>query len=174
MAWKVAMARMRISRVGRSNSGFTLIELMVALLLLGLAATLVATRIGAGTGAVRLRAARVTLEQALRLARHEARVKHAPRWLVFEVGTGRYAVMRNAEPPVWRSLGAVEITAVRIGSGSSAAPQIKVGATGASPPWAIELRAGGQTLALWNDGVTDTLRTGTGPGRDAVRIGITP
>lgn len=171
MAWKVAMARMRTSRAGRSNSGFTLIELMVALLLLGLAATLVATRIGAGTAAARLRAAHVTLERALRLARHEARVKHAPRWLVFEVGAGRYAVTRNAEPLVWRSLGAVEVISVRIGSDPPAAPQIRVGATGASPPWAIELRAGGQTLALWNDGVTDTLRTGAGR---LDRIGVGP
>ncbi|MCA9243878.1 MAG: prepilin-type N-terminal cleavage/methylation domain-containing protein [Phycisphaerales bacterium] len=148
------MARTRTLPVGSSNSGFTLLELLVALTLLAIAATLIAPRLAGSTASARLRGAAVTLEQALRQARFEARTTHAARWLMLE--PQRFAIGRGQAAVNWRPIGNVEIVGARVGGARVGA--IRLAPSGASAPWAIELRTEGQTRVLWNDGVTAELR----------------
>jgi type II secretion system protein H len=169
-----------------ARRAFTLIELLVVVTLLGLAAALVTLRLGGSTDQAQLRAATVEIEQALRLARHRARTRHQPVWLLFRPGTGHYRIVLRPTQDVaharWRTLDGVTITRIaacdlvdRVGSTGNAPLSrdgvfaLRVTPTGAMLPWALEIRAAAARRVLWTDGVTGRMSHEDGVGLEAYR-----
>jgi type II secretion system protein H len=149
-----------------TNGAFTLVELLVVVVLVGIAASVVTLQLHGSTDRARLRAATIQLEQALRLARHRAMTRHETVWLVFEVGGGRYRLVFARQEQdttgVWHTLDSVSIkrAAVR----GEAAPStrqdefaIRVTPTGASLPWALELWTRSARRVVWTDGISGRL-----------------
>jgi prepilin-type N-terminal cleavage/methylation domain-containing protein len=171
----------RTGRAFTQRRALTLIELMVVLVLLGLAATVVTVELQGTTQGGRLRSATVQIEQVLRLARHLTARSHRPTWLEFERGSGRYRVLfgsrTGSQPGNWHLLQGVVI----VGGGFPKAPgaesaagqpghddafTIRIGSGGSTLPFALELQAGAARRLLWTDGVTGRVRF-----RDGVRLG---
>jgi len=147
-------------------------ELLIVVVLLGLAATTVAVELDSTTDTARLRAATTELEQTLRLARHQAGKTHRPSWLQLELGTGHYRLVLAAQKQThdfpWHTLEGVTVARAAIGRRSAEAPTptptnretiftIRVSPTGATLPWAVGLHAGGAKRVVWSDGITGRL-----------------
>jgi type II secretion system protein H len=75
---------------GHARSGFTLLELTVVLLILGLAAALIAPRLSGSFGRVRLKAATRDLAALCRFARAQAITGHAVLEVVVDRQTNQY------------------------------------------------------------------------------------
>jgi type II secretory pathway pseudopilin PulG len=173
-----------LRRTGRAFTqrwALTLIELMVVLVLLGVAATVVTVELLGTTQGGRLHSATVQIEQVLRLARHQTARSHRPTWLKFERGSRRYRVLfssrTGSQPGNWHVLQGVVIAGggfPKVPAAESAADQpdqdhaftVRIGSGGSSLPFALELQAGAARRVLWTDGVTGQVRF-----RDGVHLG---
>lgn len=149
----------------RSHRALTLVELLVVVLLLGVAASVVGVSWRGSTDAARLRAATIELEQAVRTVSRHARLHRQPATLALALGTGRYRLeWSTAADPGWRTLRGVTLE-----SPDSAAPpagavqRIRIGAAGAALPWKIALRAGQQRRVVVSDGIRARLSTMDSP-----------
>lgn len=145
------------------QAAFTLVELLVVVTLVGLAAAGVTLSLRGTTEPACLRAATLQIEQTWRLARHRAATRHVPVWVQFQSGGGRYRLVWSEETtgvgPAWKTLDGVTI--VRGTVLSSATPRereglltLRITPSGASLPWALELSAGQARRVLWTDGAT--------------------
>lgn len=141
-------------------------ELLVVAVLVALSATIVTVHLGGATRSARLRSATVEIEQALRLARHRARTRHEPVWLEFQVGSGRYRLVfaehRGTADSVWRALAGVTVERASTGTAQQLTLPgerlaIRLTPTGATLPWALELRVRSARRVVWTDGVTGRL-----------------
>ncbi len=150
----------------RLRSAFTLVELLIVIVLVGLAASIVTVQMHGSTDRARLRAATLRIEQSLRLVRHRAMTHHEPVWLVFQLGRSRcrlaFAEQPQGEPSVWHTLDGVIIkrAAVRRQGASSSKQEeftIRITPTGASLPWALELWASSARRVVWTDGISGRL-----------------
>ncbi|MEW6252157.1 MAG: prepilin-type N-terminal cleavage/methylation domain-containing protein [Planctomycetota bacterium] len=140
--------------------GLTLVELLVAVLLLGAAAGGVALGVRGTTDPARLRSATLELEQALRLGRQWTARRHAPAWVQMERGTGRYRLVTDAAG-AWHVLPEVSFTqAGPLNTEPASGPLcvLRIAPTGATLPWAAELRCGTRRRIVWSDGITGQLR----------------
>lgn len=134
----------------------TLIELMVVIVLLGLLAGLVSVRLDSATDAAQLRAATLTLENALREARQLAAARHAPALLRIERAPPRVRVECGARAGGWTPLAPCRIAAyARLGDSpsSDATFTARVLTSGFCAPWAIELQRGRRTRVVWTQAV---------------------
>jgi len=77
-------------RVWRVARGFTLIEMLVVVALIALAATVVSVSVGSGLAGARVKAASRDLVAALRYTRGQAIVKHEQKTLSIDVEQRRY------------------------------------------------------------------------------------
>lgn len=77
-------------RVWRVARGFTLIEMLVVVALIALAATVVSVSVGSGLAGARVKAASRDLVAALRYTRGQAIVKHEQKTLSIDVEKRRY------------------------------------------------------------------------------------
>ncbi len=147
----------------RPRAGFTLLELMVVVLLVGLAATLVGVRAAGATGATRLHSAAQLLQtgwqDAARLAIHRRRP------LLFEVNldTSGYRIRDDARAnPPWRALPGARPVQVRVAETESAlsagVARLRLTPSGTALPWALELVAGSQRQVRYCDGITGAWR----------------
>ena len=145
----------------------TLIELLVALVLIGMAATIVTINLQGSTDKARLRAATLEIEQTLRLARHTAQRHHQPVWLIFEPERSRYRLEflepTNAESSAWRALDGLRIQRVAYAAtepalaGSTNPFVVRITPSGVTLPWALELWGRDSRRVVWSDGVSPTL-----------------
>jgi len=145
---------------------FTLVETLAVLVLLGIAATLVLLRLPGSDDGPRLRAAAQTLEQTFQLVRNQARTRRQTMMLELEPGTNRYRWLEPSgicERTPWRQLDGVDIDAARSVSGApvrgAAVFTIRIGPTGACPPWAARLRRGAAGRLIWCEGITGVVHT---------------
>jgi len=148
------------------RKAFTLLELMVVVVLVGLAATIVAVQLRGASDQARLRAAALTIGQNLRLARYRAMTRHAPTWLAFRIGSDRmrlvFASNDEHASGAWHSLDGVTIARAtlrggRPRTGAEDAFAVRLTPSGASLPWALELRLGSHARVVWSDGVSGRL-----------------
>jgi general secretion pathway protein H len=160
------------------QSGFTLLELLVVVVLLGLAASTLGLRLNGTTARARLRAATVRIEQAQRLARHRATTRRQSVWLVFQPGSGRFRMAAGAqsdeERSVWQTLDHVTVVRAALrdqpsGASSVESFVVRITPSGASLPWALELRSATARRVVWSDGVTGRVRHADDIGLDALR-----
>lgn len=146
------------------SRAFTLLELMVVVVLLGLAAAIVTVRLDGMSNSSRLNGAALRIEQSLRLTCMRAQSGHEPAWMAFAVGSDRYRLGGAADQSapqsrqgVWHAVGGVVIAAGQLGD-QRAAPirtgefVVQVTPSGATLPWALELSAGPSRCVAWTDG----------------------
>jgi len=167
---------------GRSSAApraFTLLELLVVVALLGLAAAALTVQLSGLTERARLRAAALDIEQTLRLARHQAAKTRQPVWLQFTRGTGRYRlVWAGAMAPTpggWRVLEHVTLAGAEVPGTSPAAAglrpvqrdetfTLRLSPSGTTLPFALELHAGQLRRVVWTDGISGHLAYRDGVG----------
>lgn len=151
---------------------FTLLELMVVVVLLGLAATIVTFGLAGTTEPARLRAATLELEQTLRLARYRAQTRHQVTGIVFQPGSARYRLQEvraaDADDAPWRALDAVTIVAGLHPGGAvtraGAEFAVRLTPAGVGLPWALELQAGRLRRVIWSRGIGGELAVQDGIG----------
>lgn len=158
----------------RAARGFTLLELLVVLVILGIVAAGVGVQARGTTSGVSLRAATLQIEQALRLARFRARTARVPVWLVFTRGPGKYRVDSGQQRGPWHALERVSIErgamrGARGPAGSENTFAVRITYTGASLPWALEIRSAEARRVVWTDGITGRIAFADGAGLDAFR-----
>lgn len=146
------------------RSGFTLLELLIVVGLIGIAATTLALQLAGRTSAARLRAAELELEQTLRLAHQQARARHAPVRLELRLASGQYRLVLAGDddqsPALsWRAFDGVTIQRAAYDAQPIAWQRegtfaLRVMPNGASLPLAMILQAGDQQRTIWIDGVT--------------------
>jgi general secretion pathway protein H len=145
---------------GWSSRGLTLVELLVVLALLGLAATSVALKLGPTTRAARLRSATLQIEQLLRLARHQAVATHQRVDVQFECGGQRFRVVDGRQVGPWHVLDGVTVSGARLAEramqpGLLAVPVVPGGVV---VPFALELQAGAALRVVWNTALPGRLQ----------------
>ncbi len=156
----------------RAADAFTLVEVLIATILIGLAATLLSASLLSATDTARLHGAQVDLESALRSARYWSRLHHAHTWLEIDRRGQRWRWVRtraNGAPNDWHILRGVQIERVALDatpqsdgrSAESASKDrliLRIGPSGVALPWRVELRAGARLLKLQHDGLSDSLQ----------------
>jgi prepilin-type N-terminal cleavage/methylation domain-containing protein len=145
--------------------GLTLVELLVVLVLVGLAASTVSVQLLGTTTEARLHAAQTRVDQAFRLARSQAALRHRPVWVCFELGGSRIGVSNNPESVPWQSLDSVTIVRGAFAEepvSSSDLLRVRVGPTGMTFPWAVELESSSARRTIWSDGGPGALHAGHG------------
>ncbi len=144
--------RSRTGQRASTSAGFTLIEILVVLVILGLALSIVAGFVPTGHATRDLASGTDTLANTLRLARARAIARQQPVLFSITAGGHGYAVdgVAHALPPA--------LTAAMAG-----APVIRFAADGSSSGGAIRLAAGGQMRSLRVDWLTGRVSSGTGP-----------
>ncbi len=157
-------AKARAERFARP--AFTLVELLVVVVLVGLAASVVTVQLRGSTDRARLRAATLRIEQTLRLARHRAMTHHESLWLVFRLDSDRYCLAFAEQGKdgsnAWHTLDNVSVRRAAVqGQEASASGQeefaIRITPTGASLPWALELWTSSARRVVWTDGISGRL-----------------
>jgi Tfp pilus assembly protein FimT len=144
----------------------TLVELLVVVALLGLAAAGVTMSQRGATDAARLRAATLEIEQTLRLARHLATTQRRPVWVCLRGGSpAQRAPGAAAAPPAGtlaKTLDGVTLAGATVRGAehteSGNTLTIRVTPSGATLPWALELHAERAKRVVWTDGVTARVR----------------
>ena len=81
----------------RCIAGMTLLELLIVLMIMGIAAALVIPRLGGGVSNIELRGAARSLASGLRLARSEAVSQRRETFLVLDVAGRRFKVDRDPQ-----------------------------------------------------------------------------
>jgi type II secretory pathway pseudopilin PulG len=149
---------LRFCLASRCRASFTLLELLIAVLLIAIAATLVGVRLEGSTDSARLRAAAMEIQQSLKLARQESRTRHRAVDLVFSVGASRYRMTRAPDDAgTSRELHGTVIERVSIEGAAPASSdefRIRMSVSGASLPFQLELRAGSQRRVFRFDGIS--------------------
>lgn len=138
--------------------GLTLIELAAVTVLLGLFAVMLSISARGFGDVPAVHAAQLSIEQAWTQVRMQARARHRPTALVFEVGASRVGVVLDGmKPSSWIDLGGVKISRAgfRGVSPVTAGPfTLKLSASGSALPWAIQLERGSTRCVLAGTGVT--------------------
>lgn len=137
----------RFRRRGLPRS-LTLLEMLVVIVLLGLAAGLGMTSWSGAGDEARVQAAVVTLEQMLRRAAQESRTRHRPTTVLLDCGAARVRIQhRSDQAGAWHELTGVSLRAL-----SGISPQRSDGAellavrltpAGVHLPLELEFRGGG-------------------------------
>jgi general secretion pathway protein H len=144
--------RNRPVRDGAATAGFTLIEVTVVLVILGLALAQLAQRGPLRSAALDLRAATVTVVQGLRLAR--ARAILADRAVVLAVDAARQTVRVGDDRPRFLP-GAVALTVVADDAApTSGTPRFRFDPDGSASGGRIDLAAGARRASVAVDWLT--------------------
>jgi len=147
-------------------AAFTLLELLVVLALIGLAASVVSVHLHGATDAARLRAATLQIEQTLHLARQRALMRHETVSLVFEIGGARCRLVFGDQAEnrdgAWHTAEGVTVRSAAFrGQGAVSAEgeefAVRLTPTGASLPWAVELWTHKMRRIAWTDGISGRL-----------------
>jgi general secretion pathway protein H len=139
------MAAMANRRTGRSRErGFTLIELMVVIVIIGLAATAVLLTMPETGGSVQAEAERFAARA--KAARDSAVVESRP--FAIRVGPGGYAVSKRVRGE-WREQASYEWAQGTQAEASGTTPgQTRFDSTGLAEPLQLTLRRRGQRVAV--------------------------
>lgn len=148
------------------RAGFTLIELMVVVVILGIAAATVSLKLTGSTQRARLRSAAVKIEQVLRQARHQAVMRHEPVWIVVEPTRIAMQEPQRDHHGAWHGLDARVARAMHRDA-AAVDPAVRrftlhLTPSGATLPWAMELNLGELRQSIWSDGVTGSVQRAEG------------
>ncbi|MGI4950558.1 MAG: GspH/FimT family pseudopilin [Janthinobacterium lividum] len=141
----------------RRQAGFTLVEMLVVLAIMGLVGAVVLARGPSRSAAFEMRLASSTVTSALRLARTRAIATNQPAQVRFDIARGSLQVGRDAV----RSLPAGIAVAVRTAPGQPA--QIRFLPDGSSTGGQVVLAGAGQTATIGVDWLTGRVSPGPGP-----------
>lgn len=148
-------------RLPRAWRGFTLIEMLVVLAVLGLMAGLIVARGPMRSQRLEMDAAARDIAGALRLARSRAIARDQPVTLAIDVAGHRYA-MDGAQPhPLPPGL-AITVTAVTSDIASSTVAGITFAPDGSSTGGRIELAGNGRRVQVGVDWLTGRVRIAEG------------
>ncbi|MBN9509897.1 MAG: prepilin-type N-terminal cleavage/methylation domain-containing protein [Alphaproteobacteria bacterium] len=136
----------------RNAAGFTLLEILVVLAVLGLMAALVAARESGRRPALEARAAALTVAQALRTAR--GRAIASDRSVLVSVNPERRSLRVGEDRPL---LLGPSLTVTLVGVSGT----IRFAADGSSSGGAIDLRDGAQHVLVGVDWLTGRVSVGT-------------
>lgn len=127
----------------RADAGFTLIEVLVVLAILGLTAGLVATRGPGRNAALDLRAASGEVARAMRLARTQAIAGNAPVPVVLDPAAAGYRV---GDGPPRRLAAGIDLSVVAVAG--AGLPTILFTPDGSSSGGRVELAAAGRRVQV--------------------------
>lgn len=148
------------------RAAITLIELMIVIVLLGIAAMLVTVRMSGATETAQLRGAALAIETELRTARHWSLQHRQPSRLQFDLQTNRYRWLRAGETDDtgrWHELSGMRLEVST--PTTQVEPRdddhvltIRVNARGFCAPWSIDLVSEQRRQRLHYAGVGELLQ----------------
>lgn len=141
----------------RAESGFTLIEMLVVLAILGLALALVVARGPPGSPALEIKASAAALAGGLREARARAIEANRPVRLTLDLGDDNWRIDDSPPQRLWGAPRIAILTA-RGEVLDRQSASIRFDADGSSTGGRIELTEGGRTLEINVDWLTGNVR----------------
>lgn len=143
------------------RSGFTLLELLVALFLAGLLVSLVAPSLSGTLESARLRSCTADVRATLALARAQAAAGARERSVTFDIDAGRYGVDGAERRPSVPD--GIRIASARVGTGVAETGAVKVRFLpdgGADDAEIVLASSGGGTLRVLVDPLTGIAEAG--------------